>query len=266
MSNSFFDELSRQFWIRRIKKEYKKCGLKQTVKKQTLDLADENATEEYIWSFIDAVKKGIGDSVPKECLKNMFQKAEHTESIDLTGFVDLLSEREYKSGKAKIVCSFSLGIKDGTIRLCCITNDEITFGNYLKMKNLVCENPEQIGKAMAGLYQTSDDDINRCEIEIAKVNKVKQMVGVGLETVLKKYFKDSDLQWEMHELRDGRFIVRVKLETDLILRVFVDPQKFENDFAGIINIIDVWISLVCKKIKGLKIPDNPQGVICRFYE
>ena len=70
-----FDELSRQFWIRRIKNEYKKCGLKQTVKKQTLDLADEKVTEEYIWSFIDAVKKGIGDSVPEECLKNMFQKA-----------------------------------------------------------------------------------------------------------------------------------------------------------------------------------------------
>jgi hypothetical protein len=92
------------------------------------------------------------------------------------------------------------------------------------------------------------------------------MVGVGLETVLKNFFKESDLQWEMHGLRDGRFIVRVKLETDLILRVFVDPQKFDNDFTGIINIIDVWISLVCKKIKGLKIPDNPQGVICRFYE
>ena len=266
MNSSFDYEISRQFWIRRIKKEYKKYGLKQTVKKQTLDLPDREATRDYVSSFTGRVKTGIGDSVPAECIKNMFQEAEQTEYIDITGFVDLLAEREYKSGKAKIVCSFSVGIRDGVVHLCCITPDEIMFRNPLNMKNLICENPEQIGKVMAELYRTADEDNNRCEIEIAKANKVRQMVGIGLETTLKNYFQDSDLYWEMHGLRDGRFIVRVKFETDMILRVFVDPQRFGNDFAGIINIIDVWNSLICKKQRDLKIPDNPKGVICRFYE
>ena len=268
MNSSFNEEISRKFCVKRLKKEYRKNGLKTNLgKKQTLDLPDAKSTEKYIWSFIDAVKDGIGDSVPQECIKNVVQRFNKHEQIDITGLIDLLSEKEYKLKKVKIACSFALRLSDCVVQLCCSTFDEITitfneiyFRNPLRMKNLVCDNPELIGKVMVGLYKTSDEDNNRCEIEIAKANKVKQIVGVGLETILKNHFKDTDLNWQLNELHSGEFCIKVKLVPELVLTIYIDPLKFDNNFEMLTNTIDVLDNIIRRKQTGLDLPSKQHGV------
>ena len=156
-----------------------------------------------------------------------------------------------------------------TVVVCKISLGQRYTNGAVSSRNLKCDNPEYLGKIMAGIYESRNEDAEKCKIEVAKSDKMQQMVGVTLRTMLERHLKTLGLPWAVSEGANGKVQINIKFTPRKVLTMTVQSSAFDNDFKKLLNAIDMLNQLICKDkveltVRGEKssdyikwqIPDN----------
>lgn len=244
-----------KFWYQRLSEEIKKFGIKTSPKEQKIDgRLDADALRVYVQTFMDAVLKGIGNDIPKELISTSFEESKNYENKAIFYlYVDIKSTDKFpSSGNWKPPC-FYMHIFDDTVTQCYLSYGKNRYLGDVFSRNLKCDNPEAFGKIMAALYASRDEDIENCKKEIAKSDKIQQLVGIGLRAIIENHLKTLELPWAVSEGANGKVKINIKYTGRKVLTLTVQSATFDNDYQKLLNAIDMIDQLIRKDKVDLSI-------------
>ena len=256
------------FWYHRLSGEIKKYGIKSSQKSQKIDgLSDVNSQRFFAQSVMDAVLRGIGNDIPKELISASLRESKDYEKKAIFYVaVNIKSTDQFPSSVDWNPPCFDMELYDGTVTRC-----RISYGRYyysVSSRNLKCDNPKDFGKIMAALYVSKNKDIEQCQKEIAKSDKIQKIVGVGLRAIIENHLKTMGLPWAVSEGSNGKVKINIKYTGRKVLTLTVQSATFDHDYQKLLNAIDMLDQLIRKdkvdlSVRGEKTSDCIEWNACQ---
>lgn len=233
------------FWSRRLGAALKKYKVKTTKDNQKIStIADKKTQKEFAQFIMDEVLKGIGDEIPKERITTSCKESNMYTKNYLSVSIEISAEKDVSTVWWNPPC-FHMNVHYDTVMICSISLGTAWYGG--NQRNVICLNPQNFGKIIADIYKSRYEDIEQCKKEVAKVEKVQQMVGTSFKTLVENHLKGTDLLWAVTEEKNGKIQVNVKFTPRKIITLVIKSASFGNNYQQVLELIDLLDTLIRKE-------------------
>lgn len=254
------DEYSirKKFWKERLSKALKEYKIKSGSRQQVaVDSAKGEKCLSFLERFVGTVVEGICETVDKSEIKTEIRESHNCYPKYTRATISIQKNGERNTFWKNVISppKLSLTVYADRDSYCAI---DYGSAEYAPHKLIHTAPPREIGRLLASLSLSFEQDSEDCDREVLKANKIQQIAIVSFSSLLREKLKGSGMKWSVTGQSLNKINIFVKIAPRRVLSMTV--KCGDCDVQKIMDAIDEIYSFINRDKIDMKITGESRRI------